>query len=167
MYLEEPGILGGFVNRSEQYGYEAAELMAGKLGLSMTKVDDELISEAVLDFTAIQKYGISRYDIPESAHIINAPPPAIQVNIKLLLFACALIILLFLVIVSQFMTMRQRKVIDQKNRKIVTLQKRTLSVQKEMIHILGEAIECRSGETGQHVKRVARLSATLAEFLWS
>ncbi|MCR9771892.1 HD domain-containing protein [Vibrio harveyi] len=164
MYLEEPGILGGFVNRSEQYGYEAAELMAGKLGLSMTKVDDELISEAVLDFTAIQKYGISRYDIPESAHIINAPPPAIQVNIKLLLFACALIILLFLVIVSQFMTMRQRKVIDQKNRKIVTLQKRTLSVQKEMIHILGEAIECRSGETGQHVKRVARLSATLAEF---
>ncbi|WP_104048305.1 HD domain-containing phosphohydrolase [Vibrio jasicida] len=164
MYLEEPGILGGFVNRSKQYGYEAAELMSGKLGLSITKVDDELISEAVLDFVAIQKYGISRFDIPRTAHIINAPPPAIQVNVKLLLFACALIILLFMVIVSQFMTIRQRKEIDRKNRKIVTLQKRTLSVQKEMIHVLGEAIESRSGETGQHVKRVARLSATLAEF---
>lgn len=164
MYLEEPGILGGFLNRSKQYGHEAAELMAAKLGLSMTKTENELISEAVLDFVAIQKYGISRYDIPKSAHIINAPPPAVKVNIKLLLFACALIVLLSLVIVSQFMTIRQRKVIDQKNRKIVTLQKRTLSVQKEMIHVLGEAIESRSGETGQHVKRVARLSATLAEF---
>lgn len=164
MYLEEPGILGGFLNRSKQYGHEAAELMASKLGLSMTKAKNEMISEAVLDFTAIQKYGISRYDIPKSAHIINAPPPAVKVNIKLLLFACALIVLLSLVIVSQFMTIRQRKEIDRKNRKIVTLQKRTLSVQKEMIHVLGEAIECRSGETGQHVKRVARLSSTLAEF---
>ncbi|WP_045461567.1 HD domain-containing phosphohydrolase [Vibrio hyugaensis] len=164
MYLEEPGILGGVLNRSKQYGHEAAELMAGKLGLSMTKTENELISEAVLDFVAIQKYGISRYDIPKSAHIINAPPPAVKVNIKLLLFACALIVLLSLVIVSQFMTIRQRKEIDRKNRKIVTLQKRTLSVQKEMIHVLGEAIESRSGETGQHVKRVARLSATLAEF---
>ncbi|MDK9757687.1 HD domain-containing protein, partial [Vibrio sp. D173a] len=158
------GILGGFVNRSEQYGYSASELMASKLGLSMTKVGDELISEAVLDYNALEHYGISRFDVPRSAHIINSPPPAIQVNIKLLLFACALIVLLSLVIVSQFMTIRQRKVIDQKNRKIVTLQKRTLNVQKEMIHVLGEAIESRSGETGQHVKRVARLSATLAEF---
>ncbi len=164
MYLDEPGILGGFVNRSEQYGYSASELMASKLGLSMTKVGDELISEAVLDYNALEHYGISRFDVPRSAHIINSPPPAIQVNIKLLLFACALIVLLSLVIVSQFMTIRQRKVIDQKNRKIVTLQKRTLNVQKEMIHVLGEAIESRSGETGQHVKRVARLSATLAEF---
>lgn len=31
MYLEEPGILGGFLNRSKQYGHEAAELMAAKL----------------------------------------------------------------------------------------------------------------------------------------
>ncbi|WP_139280543.1 HD-GYP domain-containing protein, partial [Vibrio parahaemolyticus] len=49
------------------------------------------------------------------------------------------------------------------NRKIVLLQKRTLNVQKEMIHVLGEAIESRSGETGQHVKRVAKLSRRLAQ----
>lgn len=32
-----------------------------------------------------------------------------------------------------------------------------------MIYILGEAIESRSGETGNHVKRVASLSSKLAQ----
>ena len=31
--------------------------------------------------------------------------------------------------------------------------------QKDMIYAMGEAIECRSGETGSHVKRVAKISA--------
>lgn len=37
--------------------------------------------------------------------------------------------------------------------------------QKEIIHILGEASECRSPETGGHIQRVAEISAKLAEFL--
>ncbi|MEF1342138.1 phosphodiesterase, partial [Vibrio rotiferianus] len=82
---------------------------------------------------------------------------------KTLLVVGAIIGVLSLIVVVQFMVIRQRKEIDRKNRKIVVLQKRTLSVQKEMIHVLGEAIESRSGETGNHVKRVAKLSAKLAE----
>lgn len=37
--------------------------------------------------------------------------------------------------------------------------------QKEIIHILGEASECRSPETGGHIQRVAEISAKLAECL--
>ncbi|MCV5737829.1 hypothetical protein OFN56_38625, partial [Escherichia coli] len=81
------------------------------------------------------------YDIPKNAEILNAPPPLFKVNLKTLLFTCGIIVLLSLVVVIQFMTIRQRKEIDKKNRKIVLLQKRTLNVQKEMIHVLGEAIE--------------------------
>ncbi|HCH2794568.1 TPA: HD domain-containing protein [Vibrio parahaemolyticus] len=164
LYLGEPGILGGFVNRSEQFGYEAAEIMASKMGMSLTSAAHALaITEAVLDYKALTKYEISHYDIPKNAEILNAPPPLFKVNLKTLLFTCGIIVLLSLVVVIQFMTIRQRKEIDKKNRKIVLLQKRTLNVQKEMIHVLGEAIESRSGETGQHVKRVAKLSRRLAQ----
>ncbi|BCN26061.1 HD domain-containing phosphohydrolase [Vibrio alfacsensis] len=163
MYLNEEGILGGFVNRSKEIGQKAAELMSFKLGVTMQLPTDEKMSEAVLDYAALQRYDINRYDIPESAHIINTPPPTMKVNLKLLLAACAMIVILSLIIVAQFAVIRHRKEIDRKNRKIVSLQKRTLTVQKEMITVLGEAIESRSGETGQHVKRVARLSSLLAK----
>lgn len=163
MYLNEEGILGGFVNRSKEIGQKAAELMSFKLGVTMQLPTDEKMSEAVLDYAALTRYDINRYDIPESAHIINTPPPTMKVNLKLLLAACAMIVILSLIIVAQFAVIRHRKEIDRKNRKIVSLQKRTLTVQKEMITVLGEAIESRSGETGQHVKRVARLSSLLAK----
>ncbi|MGR5132600.1 HD domain-containing phosphohydrolase [Vibrio alfacsensis] len=164
LYLGEPGIVGGFVNRPDQFGYEAATLMAAKIGLPIAPLGQRsTMSSEVLDYVSMKKYDINRYDIPQTAHIINQPNSAFKVSFKHLLGAGATIVLLSLVIVGQFITIRQRKEIDQKNRKIVSLQKRTLSVQKEMIHVLGEAIESRSGETGQHVKRVARLSALLAE----
>ncbi|CAH1559828.1 HD domain-containing phosphohydrolase [Vibrio rotiferianus] len=163
-YLGEPGILGGYLNRSKNFGFEAAELMAGKVGLSLLPtIKEQPVTEAVLDHIAIEKYNISRYLIPKSAKIINKPAPLITINYKTLLVVGAIIGVLSLIVVVQFMVIRQRKEIDRKNRKIVVLQKRTLSVQKEMIHVLGEAIESRSGETGNHVKRVAKLSAKLAE----
>lgn len=70
---------------------------------------------------------------------------------------------LSLIIVMQFITLRQKKELAKKNKRILALQKQTLNVQKDMIHVLGEAIETRSGETGNHVKRVAKLSALLAK----
>lgn len=45
------------------------------------------------------------------------------------------------------------------------LNKRFESTQREMIYTLGEVVESRSKETGNHVRRVAALSALLAEKL--
>ncbi|MCQ4504508.1 phosphodiesterase, partial [Vibrio parahaemolyticus] len=61
-------------------------------------------------------------DIPKNAEILNAPPPLFNVNLKTLLFTCGIIVLLSRVVVIQFMTIRQRKEIVKKNRKIVLLQ---------------------------------------------
>ncbi|WP_081638536.1 HD domain-containing phosphohydrolase [Vibrio azureus] len=164
MYLQEPGIVGGLVNLPKEFGFEAGSMLATMLGLSETPHADNNKStnnkeEVQLDYAALQKYNIDLNDVPESARILNLPPPIIQISP----ITITIIILLCLIVLSQFIALRQRKVIDNKNRRIVALQGRTLNVQKEMIHVLGEAIECRSGETGQHVKRVAKISVKLAQ----
>ncbi len=45
------------------------------------------------------------------------------------------------------------------------LNKEIINTQKDVIFVLGEVIEARSGETGHHVRRVAESSRLMAEFL--
>ncbi|WP_134736944.1 HD-GYP domain-containing protein, partial [Escherichia coli] len=99
--------------------------------------------------------------LPSNATLLNEPVSYLVKHRQVLLVAGVIILSLSMVIAMQYMTIQQKKLINLKNRKIVALQRRTLAVQKEMIHVLGEAIETRSGETGNHVKRVAQLSVGL------
>lgn len=61
------------------------------------------------------------------------------------------------------MAILRKKELNKNKSQIVELQNKTLTVQKEMIEVLGEAIETRSGETGNHVRRVAKMSFLLGE----
>ncbi|MFA0350760.1 phosphodiesterase, partial [Vibrio sp. 10N.222.55.C6] len=108
-------------------------------------------------------YGISVNALPDEAVFINEPSSFIRKNFQLLLGLSMVIAGLSLIILMQFVTLRQKKELANKNKRILKLQKQTLNIQKDMIHVLGEAIETRSGETGNHVKRVAKLSALLAK----
>ncbi|BAC96752.1 conserved hypothetical protein [Vibrio vulnificus YJ016] len=162
LYLGQPGIVGGYVNCSEKFGYQGMLMLAEQMGYTLPEaMMDERPSSLVFDFNALDKYDIDLDKLPSNATLLNEPVSYLVKHRQVLLVAGVIILSLSMVIAMQYMTIQQKKLINLKNRKIVALQRRTLAVQKEMIHVLGEAIETRSGETGNHVKRVAQLSVGL------
>ncbi|MFM2607679.1 HD domain-containing phosphohydrolase [Vibrio chagasii] len=157
-------VLGGYVNHSQSMGEQAVDALDKyvPLGFKASLVPGDNV-RFVFNYDAIRKYGLSESELPEESVIINEPSSFLRKNFQLLLGLTMVIAGLSLIIVMQFITLRQKKELAKKNKRILSLQKQTLNVQKEMIHVLGEAIETRSGETGNHVKRVAKLSALLAK----
>lgn len=158
------GILGGYVNHSENMGVEAVQALDQYIPMNFTKaLSFPNVNLLTFDYEVMIKFGIEQDLLPKSVVILNKPKSFLEDNFRLLLGAGIIIISLFLVIITQSVMLRQKRELAKKNSKILSLQKRTVGVQKEMIHVLGEAIETRSGETGNHVKRVAMLSALLAK----
>ena len=158
-------VLGGYVNHSQSMGEEAVDALDKYLPLGftapLTPGDNKRF---VFNYPAMKRYGISASVLPDEAVFINEPSSFIRKNFQLLLGLSMVIAGLSLIILMQFVTLRQKKELAKKNKRILKLQKQTLNIQKDMIHVLGEAIETRSGETGNHVKRVAKLSALLAKY---
>ncbi|MFA0402447.1 HD domain-containing phosphohydrolase [Vibrio sp. 10N.222.52.C12] len=158
-------VLGGYVNHSQSMGEQAVDALDKYLPLGfttpLTPGDNKRF---VFNYPAMKRYGISANALPDEAVFINEPSSFIRKNFQLLLGLSMVIAGLSLVILMQFVTLRQKKELANKNKRILKLQKQTLNIQKDMIHVLGEAIETRSGETGNHVKRVAKLSALLAKY---
>ncbi|TCN75542.1 HD domain-containing protein [Vibrio crassostreae] len=158
-------VLGGYVNHSQSMGEEAVDALDKYLPLGyaepLTPGDNKRF---VFNYPAMKRYGISANALPDEAVFINEPSSFIRKNFQLLLGLSMVIAGLSLIILMQFVTLRQKKELANKNKRILKLQKQTLNIQKDMIHVLGEAIETRSGETGNHVKRVAKLSALLAKY---
>ncbi|MEZ9243978.1 HD domain-containing phosphohydrolase [Vibrio lentus] len=157
-------VLGGYVNHSQSMGEEAVDALDKyvSLGFSSPLVPGDNI-RFVFNYPAMKKFGIGESALPEESVVINEPSSFIRKNFQLLMGLTMVIAGLSLIILMQFITLRQKKELAKKNKRILALQKQTLNVQKDMIHVLGEAIETRSGETGNHVKRVAKLSALLAK----
>ncbi|EGU44698.1 hypothetical protein VII00023_20187 [Vibrio ichthyoenteri ATCC 700023] len=157
------GIFGGYVNRSEQVGREMLLALDEFIPLNFSEeVNVGHSSRPVVDFEALERFGIDEHQLPQNTLILNQPESFIKSNWQLLSIAASIIFCMALVIVTQAVTIRQKRELNKKNKKIVQLQKKTLKTQKDMIVVLGEAIETRSGETGNHVKRVAQLSSLLA-----
>ncbi|MEZ9621825.1 HD domain-containing phosphohydrolase [Vibrio sp. 10N.222.55.A3] len=158
-------VLGGYVNHSQSMGEQAVDALDKYLPLGfttpLTPGDNKRF---VFNYPAMKRYGISGNALPDEAVFINEPSSFIRKNFQLLLGLSMVIAGLSLIILMQFVTLRQKKELANKNKRILKLQKQTLNIQKDMIHVLGEAIETRSGETGNHVKRVAKLSALLAKY---
>ncbi|MFA0194640.1 HD domain-containing phosphohydrolase [Vibrio artabrorum] len=157
-------VLGGYVNHSQSIGEEAVDALDKYMDLgfapSFVPGDNQRF---VFNYLAMKKFDISEDALPEKSVVIHKPASFIRKNLQLLVGLSLVILALSLIVIMQFITLRQKKELAKKNKRILSLQKQTLSVQKDMIHVLGEAIETRSGETGNHVKRVAKLSALLAK----
>lgn len=163
-FFIQGGILGGYVNRSENIGVEAVVALSQYINLDLApSLSAGSNKRLVFDYHALENLNMPQSRLPKGSVLLNEPPSFVKQNFKLLLVGGAIVLFLSTIILMQSITLKQKKQLALKNKKILRLQKRTLSVQKEMIHVLGEAIESRSGETGNHVKRVAMLSAKLAK----
>lgn len=157
-------ILGGYVSRSEKLGLAVLSELDRFIPLALdNEIEISDVITPVFNYHALKKHHIDVNDLPKNAVVINRPLSYLEQNWQVLVTASGIILGLLIVIIMQSVTLKQKRELARKNRKIVALQSRTLTVQREMIHLLGEAIETRSGETGNHVKRVAKLSALLAK----
>nr|WP_231566166.1 HD domain-containing phosphohydrolase [Vibrio sinaloensis] len=158
------GVVGGVVNRPEDIGEQMAVELARSLSIDMSGLDiAHSGSRAVVEYEAFIKHNLDQELLPDDVILLNPPKSYVRDNIETIGYSLVSFFCLLAVIINQSRTINQKRELNLKSRKIVELQKKTMQVQKEMIHVLGEAIETRSGETGNHVKRVAKLSAHLGK----
>nr|WP_285892421.1 HD domain-containing phosphohydrolase [Vibrio intestinalis] len=166
-YIRE-GVLGGHVNRSEQIGRQMVLALDNFLPLDLTsEITVGNAARPVVDHNVMVRFGMSDALLPPETLVLNEPSNFIKQNWQVISVALIIIVCLSLVIVTQAIVIRHKRELNLKNKRIVQLQGRTLQTQKDVIVVLGEAIETRSGETGNHVKRVAKLSSALAKLYGS
>ncbi|WP_375748375.1 HD domain-containing phosphohydrolase [Vibrio sp. HN007] len=157
-------VLGGYVNRSYSLGIKMVDILGKQLPDPIQiSISPEVDSPAVFIHSALKKYGISERALPKDSVIIGKPISFWTRNYEILLSLGAVIVLLICVIGVLSLSLKRKREMIRKDRKIVALQNQTLHVQKNLINVLGDSIETRSGETGNHVKRVATLSSHLAK----
>ncbi|WP_237324224.1 HD domain-containing phosphohydrolase [Vibrio penaeicida] len=157
-------ILGGRVQDPYSLGIYAVKLLGKELPLLLSpSLPDSKPYQDLFNYDALNKFNISKFMLPKNAEIVNEPTSFVEANLRILFISGSIITILVVIIAMQSVSIRQKRELAKKNRKIYELQDKTLNVQKDMIYILGEAIESRSGETGNHVKRVASLSSKLAQ----
>ncbi len=159
------GVLGGYVTRSYDLGVKAVDIIVNQLnGVQRDRASYALDTlTAMFDYQALKAHRISFSSLPENALVIGKPENFWMKHIQVVIYSGGIIFILLVVIVVQVLLLRRKQQIDRQNSEIVALQNKTLKVQGHLIDTLSEAIEIRSGETGNHVKRVATISARLAK----
>lgn len=163
-FYVQNGVLGGYVNHSKRLGELAVETLDQQLDLGLTDVGNSNTSyRPVVDFNALKRHQINPNLLPANALVVNKPITIWQEYQRAIYTVIAAFAVLIVVILVQGVLIRNKQIIARHTKKILALKNRTLNVQKEMILMLGDAIETRSGETGSHVKRVAKMSARLGK----
>lgn len=165
LFYIHDGILGGYVTHSDQLGMTAINLISDELLDHKPNQSAPIQTyRAVFDYKALAKHHIDVNQLPANAVIINHPQNFIKKHQQTLFqIGIATCLVLLVIIFILIFTLRRRQLINRKNEEIVHLQNKELQIQKTLLNVLGEAIERRSGETSSHVKRVAVISAKLAQ----
>ncbi|PQJ87336.1 metal-dependent phosphohydrolase [Aliivibrio sifiae] len=160
------GVLGGYVNRSYSLGVQSVLSLTQKLNFTVTEKVSDFPSgwEGYLfDSSVVERFHLKRQKLPHASSIVNGPSSYLFENRNIITVSALLVIMMLGIIITQYIAILRKKELNGNKSHILALQKKTLTVQKEMIEVLGEAIETRSGETGSHVRRVAKMSHLLGK----
>ncbi|WP_432464259.1 HD domain-containing phosphohydrolase [Agarivorans sp. QJM3NY_33] len=159
-------VLGGYVNGSYKQGVQMLDILGRQLPKPVkTPIEVNSDQAPVFQYHALKKYQIDESLLPTNSKVIGRPISFWERNHLLFFIAGSIIFALILVIVLLSYLLKRRQEMSKKDKQIVNLQSQTLQIQKKLIHVLGNSIETRSGETGNHVKRVAKLSAHLGKLI--
>lgn len=160
------GVLGGYVNRSYSLGIQSVLSLSQKLDFTINEIASDFPrswESYVFDFNAVNKFNLRQEDLPYASSMMNEPHSYLYENRNIITVIALLIAMMLGIIITQSIAILRKKELNENKSQILALQNKTLSVQKEMIEVLGEAIETRSGETGNHVRRVAKMSLLLGK----
>ncbi|NOR10016.1 MAG: HD domain-containing protein [Desulfovibrionaceae bacterium] len=158
------GITGGRVVSAFRQGELAAKIM---IELLETGNGSPLFHKPastfknIYDFKQISRLNIPTERLPENVEFINKPESFYVRHQQVIIPSLAIITLLsiFLLLLSQNLV--KQKTINRKDRAIIALNHEIIDTQRELVTTLGEVIENHSKETGNHVKRVAKISRFL------
>ena len=160
------GVLGGYVNRSYSLGVQSILSLSRKLNFTITERVSGFPSSwegYLFDSKMVERFHLKRKNLPYASSIVNKPHSYFYENRNIITVTALLVIMLLGIIITQYIAILRKKELNENKTHILALQNKTLTVQKEMIEVFGEAIETRSGETGNHVRRVAKMSLLLGK----
>ncbi|MBN2618249.1 MAG: hypothetical protein JXR64_08075 [Spirochaetales bacterium] len=158
------GVMGGNLISSYEVGRDAAERVVKNINSSYRNLIEEKVLKSYneYDYRALKKFGIKQNQLPPKTIIINEEKSVIQKYWKLLLIIIFITLFLILFIYLLLRNLINQREINNKNIQILEIENNFIKSQKELILTLGEVIERRSMETGEHVKRVSEIAGFIA-----
>lgn len=162
------GVLGGHLVSGETQGRRAGQLAAEllKTGSAPSRIyDTALLNQSRLDYPTLQQLGLSTARLPSEVQLINRPTNYLEENRTLLIIFTAVVTVLLLIIAGLARINRDHRLIQAKNQELLTIKSAVIRDQKEIVFRMGELIENRSHDTGNHVRRVALISRLLGTHL--
>lgn len=142
------GVLGGYINRSYSLGVQSILSLSHQLKFSLV---DSVINYPtawegfVFEHGVFEKFKLEKEDLPYASSIVNKPSSFLYENRNIITVAALLIAMTLRMIIIQFIGIRRKKELKENKSHIFALQNKMLNVQREMIEVLGDAIETRSG----------------------
>jgi response regulator RpfG family c-di-GMP phosphodiesterase len=115
------------------------------------------------DYEVMKRFGIQERLLPEDAIFINRPLSFYEKHRDVLLPAGSVIAILSVIATLLSLNLQKQRTINVTNARLIALDREVITTQRELVSTLGEVIEVRSKETGNHVKRVAKISRLLGE----
>jgi len=162
------GTIGGAVVNGWKLGEIGAstlsKIIAGEPTEKIVNVSDNIITN-IYDYQVVKRYNIDLNKLPDNTQLINNPPTFFYKHRQVLVPAVVIILLLTVFLLMIIKMWKDETIINQNNKLIIQLNKEVIDTQRELVSTLGEVIETRSQETGNHVKRVAKISRLIGEKL--
>lgn len=124
---------------------------------------DVSVFENRYDYEVMKRFGIQERLLPEDAIFINRPLSFYEKHRDVLLPAGIVIAILSVIATLLSLNLQKQRTINVTNARLIALDREVITTQRELVSTLGEVIEVRSKETGNHVKRVAKISRLLGE----
>lgn len=159
------GVIGGHVISSYHLGQFAMQTLLQSL--SGQQVDafqnSPAVFESLFDYETMKQFGIDESLLPQDVIFINKPPSFYQQHRRVLLPAGGVVGILFVIALLLALNLKKQRTINAANVRLIGLDNEIIETQRELVSTLGEVIEVRSNETGNHVKRVAKLSRLFGE----
>jgi len=160
------GVLGGFMVSPYRVGFEGARylqgLWQGGRSADLARAAD-LQNLYGADYAVMRRFGLRESDFPAGTLIVGEPPSFYERHREVLFAAAVLVAALLAVIVFLLAALGRKNRLLRHRQEIEALQKELLETQEETIALIGDAIEGRSRETANHVRRVAEVAASLGE----
>lgn len=162
-FLIHGDVLGGYVSSASLLGYKLVKQLGTMVEnpFSVSKVGWGT-EKAVFQYSAIKKYGISESDLPEGSKILNKPVPFLERYSSVVPVLGSVIVSILIMAFLFFTYIRNRNSTLFHDQKVASLELKMNNVLVRFISILSESVESRSEVSGNHVRRVAKISARLA-----
>lgn len=113
------------------------------------------VTENLYDYKVKSRFRLQDQLFPADTLFINKPVSFLMRHKAVLIpggaILCGLTVFLILILIN----LKKQRVINRHSQKIIDLDKEVIETKRELVATLGEVIETRSQETGNHVKRVA------------